>query len=143
MALTRPETIDADFGAAAEYLKSAQGGGAKKVFSVGFCFGGAISWRQSQHGIDGSIGFYGSGAALRETVPDLTTLKAPLLMLVAEADPYFPIADSRQIDTELEAAGVPHEMVVYPGAPHGYFSSGSWAEASQDSWRRVLKFVKS
>jgi carboxymethylenebutenolidase len=142
MAKTTPETVDADVAAAAAYLGSSNGGAVGSVISVGFCFGGAVSWRQAARGLAGGIGFYGSGAALRETVPDLTSLHAPLLLLVAEADPYFPIEDSRQIDRELEAAAVVHETVIYPNAPHGFFSSGSWAEACEDSWRRALKFVR-
>ena len=142
MAMTSPETVDADVRAAIEYLRSPEGGGVKKVFTVGFCFGGAISWRQSARGVDGAIGFYGSGAALRESVPDLGVLVAPLLLLVAEADPYFPIEDSRRIDAELDEAGVPHRTVIYAGAPHGFFSSGEWEEACGDSWREVLEFVR-
>jgi len=142
MAMTRPATVDADVASAVGYLRSSEGGAARKVFTVGFCFGGAASWRQSVHGIDGAIGFYGSGEALRETVPDLKALKAPLLLLIAEADPYFPIADSLQMVRELEAAGVEHEAVVYDGAPHGFFSSKEWADACEDSWRKVLEFIR-
>ena len=142
MAQTTPKTVDQDVAAAAEYLRSDEGGAAKTVFTVGFCFGGAVSWRQSARGLDGAIGFYGSGAALSETVPNLKDLKAPLLLLVAEADPYFTIDDSRRIDRELTAAGVEHETVVYPGAPHGFFSSGEWTDISEDAWRRTLSFVR-
>lgn len=142
MARTTPATVDSDVAAAASYLRSDAGGGLKRAISVGFCFGGAASWRQSARGVDGAIGFYGSGAALRETVPNLRDLKAPLLLLVAEADPYFPIDDSKRIDRELTAAGVEHETVIYDGAPHGYFSSGSWEDVCADSWRRVLDFVR-
>jgi carboxymethylenebutenolidase len=140
MARTTPDTVDADVRAAAEKLRS-YAGGIERMFTVGFCFGGAVSWRQSARGFDRSIGFYGSGEMLRTTVRDLSTLQAPLLLLVAEADPYFPIDDSRQIDRELTAANVEHETVVYPGAPHGFFSSGEWADVSNDAWERVLRFV--
>jgi carboxymethylenebutenolidase len=142
MAKTSPETVDADVAAAAQYLKSSEGGAVKRIFSVGFCFGGASSWRQAARGLDGAIGFYGSGAMLRGAVPDLRTLRAPLLLLVAEADPYFPIDDSKQIDRELDAAGVPHRTVIYEGAPHGFFSSPDWADVNEDAWRQVLDFVR-
>lgn len=142
MAMTKPQTVDADVAAAAAFLRTEEGGAVKSIFAVGFCFGGANSWRQARHGFDGAIGFYGSGAALRESVPDLRTLKAPLLLLVAAADPYFPLADSQLIDRELEAAGVPHSTVVYDGAPHGFFSSGEWQETCDDAWRRTLDFVE-
>ena len=142
MERTRPATVDADVQAAVRHLRSPDGGAVRKVFTVGFCFGGAASWRQAAHGVDGAIGFYGSGEALRTTVSDLRTLKAPLLLLIAESDPYFPIADSRQIIRELEAAGVEHQAIVYDGAPHGFFSSQGWAEACEDSWSKVLEFIR-
>ena len=142
MARTRPDTVDADVAAGAAYLKSALGGRVRRVFCVGFCFGGAVAWRQARNHLDGGIGFYGSGAALRETVPDLTTLKAPVLLLVAGLDKYFPLDDSMQTDRALEAAGVSHRTVVYEDAPHGFFSDGAHQKACDDAWQQVLDFVK-
>ena len=142
MSRTMPATVDADVAAGAAYLRSRDGGAVKQVFCVGFCFGGAIAWRQSANGLDGGIGFYGSGAALRETVPDLRKLKAPVLMLVAGKDIYFPLHDSMLTDRKLEEAGVKHHAVVYDDAPHGFFSDGSHQTAVDDAWRHVLAFVK-
>src|SRR2546427_2261548 len=47
-----------DVRAAVEFLRSGQMGDVRSVFTVGFCFGGAQSWRQSAagHGLAGSIG---------------------------------------------------------------------------------------
>ena len=142
MSRTKPETVDADVAAGAAYLRSRDGGAVKRVFSVGFCFGGAIAWRQSARGLDGGIGFYGSGEALRETVPDLATIKAPVLMLIAGRDVYFPLEDSMLTDRKLEEAGVRHQAVVYDDAPHGFFSDGSQQDAVDDAWRHVLALVK-
>src|SRR3989442_15124151 len=41
--LTKPETLQADIAAAAAYLRPADGGQVKSLYSVGFCFGGALS----------------------------------------------------------------------------------------------------
>jgi len=142
MSRTRPETVDADVAAGAAYLRSRDGGAVKQVFCVGFCFGGAIAWRQSANGFDGGIGFYGSGAALRETVPNLRKLKAPVLLLVAGGDIYFPLDDLMLTDRKLEEAGVTHQTVVYDAAPHGFFSDGTHQEEVDDAWQHVLAFVK-
>ena len=142
MAKTRPQTVDADVAAGADYLRSAAGGAVARVFCVGFCFGGAVAWRQAHNGLDGGIGFYGSGAALRETVPDLKALKAPILLLVAGKDKYFPLDDSMLTDRALDAAGVAHRTVVYEDAPHGFFSDGAHQEACDDAWQQLLDFVK-
>src|SRR5437879_12411961 len=44
---TTQETIAADVSAAIAHLESKDGGAAKAVFTVGFCFGGSSSWNQS------------------------------------------------------------------------------------------------
>jgi carboxymethylenebutenolidase len=64
---TTPAGVDVDSAAAIAYLRSPDGGGVGPVFTVGFCFGGAASWRQSaaQPGLAGAIGFYGQPARVR------------------------------------------------------------------------------
>jgi carboxymethylenebutenolidase len=47
------------------------------------------------------------------------------------------------LETELTAAGIPHDLKVYPGAKHAFFNDtfqNYHADASADSWRRVLAF---
>src|SRR4030081_1391417 len=44
---TTQENIAMDVAAAIAYLRTEEGGGVKSVFTVGFCFGGARSWKQS------------------------------------------------------------------------------------------------
>ena len=58
---TTPETLQADIAAAAGYLRGKEGGQVRSLFSVGFCFGGALSYLQAASGLDyaGVIGFYG------------------------------------------------------------------------------------
>jgi carboxymethylenebutenolidase len=138
---TTPAGVDADTAAAIDYLRSAQGGNARRVFTVGFCFGGANSWRQSaaQSGLAGAIGFYGVPARVREAIGQM---RAPLLLLVAGAD-FTPVEEFERFDQELSAAGVPHHMVVYDGAPHSFFDR-TFAEhqaACEDAWRQMLSFV--
>jgi len=139
---TTPQGIAADTRAAVEFLRSGQMGDVRSVFTVGFCFGGAQSWRQSAagHGLAGSIGFYGVPSRVREVVPQM---QAPLLLLVAGAD-FTPIEEFQQFDRELTEAGVPHRMVVYDGAPHSFFDRtfDEHREASDDAWRQVLSFVR-
>jgi len=76
---TTPEGVAADVAAAVAQLRS---DGATKVFTVGFCFGGGYSWRQSADtpGLAGCIGFYGRRQPALEVAD---RMQAPLLMLVA------------------------------------------------------------
>jgi carboxymethylenebutenolidase len=140
---TTPDGIAADTAAAIAHLRSPDGGAAERIFTVGFCFGGAQSWRQSaaQPGLAGAIGFYGRPARVRDVIDQL---KAPLLLLVAGADAGIPVAEVEQFDRDLAAAGVPHAMVVYDGAPHSFFdrTCAEHQAACDDAWRQILDFVR-
>lgn len=139
---TTPGGIDADVAAAIGYLRSEEGGAVRRVYSVGSCFGGSNSWRQSatQSELAGAIGFYGQPGRVREYV---SRMKAPLLLLVAGAD-FTPLAEFEKFDRELEEAGVPHKMVVYEGAPHSFFDRtfSEHAAACDDAWRQMLAFIE-
>ena len=137
-----PAGMAADVAAAAAYLRSPEGGGVRSVFTVGFCFGGGYSWRQSADtpGLAGSIGFYGRPALATEAVDDL---RAPLLLLLAGADANLPTADAEAFVAAAEQRGVDAELIVYPGAPHSFFdrTAADHAEAAADSWARIQAFM--
>ena len=117
-------------------------GGARAVFTVGFCFGGSQSWRLSASALDlaGVVGFYGKPALVGDV---LDRLHHPVLLLVAGADRATPQQDFTDFDRALTERGVPHEMTVYDGAPHSFFdrSYAEWKDAGADAWRRILAFV--
>ena len=140
---TKPEAIAADVATGVAYLRSPAGGGAESVFTVGFCFGGAQSWRQSaaQPGLAGAIGFYGVPSRVRDVIPQM---RAPLLLLLGGDDRATTPEDFAQFDEELTEAGVPHQKVVYEGAPHSFFdrSFEEHKAASEDAWRQMLAFIK-
>lgn len=137
---TTPETVDADVAAAIAHLRSPAGGAATRIFTVGFCFGGSTSWRQSasQEGLAGAVGFYGQPGRARAFIGQM---RSPLLLLVA-GDDFTPLEEFQAFDQELATAGVPHTMVVYPGAPHSFFdrSFAEHREACADAWRQMLTF---
>lgn len=140
--LSKPELIAADVAAGIAFLKSPEGGAVRSVFTVGFCFGGAQSWRQSaaQPGLAGAIGFYGIPSRARDAIPKM---KAPLLLLLAGADKAATPEDFEEFDRELTEAGVPHRKVIYAGAPHSFFdrAQAEYQDASADSWREMLAFI--
>ena len=126
--------------------------GATAVVSMGFCFGGRASLMQaSQESVDGVIAFYGPPAgregdqrsAIEEAREGL--VRVPVLGLYGGADRGIPQDDVDAYDQALEAAGIEHRIVVYPGAPHSFFdrTMTEHAEACRDAWARVLGFVDS
>ncbi|HLQ16661.1 MAG TPA: dienelactone hydrolase family protein [Candidatus Eisenbacteria bacterium] len=140
---TTQENIAADVEAAIAHLRTKDGGAVKSVFTVGFCFGGSSSWNLSAlvPDVNGVIGFYGRPVRVEPYVP---RMKKPLLLLIAGADAATSREASVEFDHKLTHAKVPHEMHIYEGAPHSFFDRTfeQWKEACDDSWRRILAFVK-
>ena len=152
VAQTRPETVSADIASAVAHLRSAAGGAVRAVFTVGFCFGGSVSLLQAAepHRLAGVVAFYGwpLGSPRRANWPRpidrVRSYTCPVLALFGGADEGIPPRDIAQFERALKEAGVEHEVVTYPGAPHSFFDrrQTEFAEASADAWRRVLAFVR-
>ncbi len=149
VAKTTPDGVQRDVAAAVAYLRSPDGGSCDAVFTVGFCFGGRHSWLSAAggHGLAGAIGFYGGPGPFRDGSPGplqrVGEIAAPILALMGGDDPGIPVEDSTAFDQALDAAGVEHDVVVYPGAPHSFFDRKheEFAAASEDAWSRTLEFV--
>lgn len=142
--------LAADVAAAARLLRTAEMGASSGLFTVGFCFGGRVSLLQGieDHGLAGVIGFYGipvgpSRNGTPAPVDVAASFRCPVLALYGGADEGIPGAAIAEFDRALERAGVEHESVVYPGAPHSFFDRHAerYAEASADAWRRMVDFV--
>jgi carboxymethylenebutenolidase len=142
-------TLTTVFADAAAALASMRGSPAR--FSVGFCLGGTLSFLCGTQnlGLDGVIGFYagmardmsGQGTLLDQA----PRIRLPALGLFGGADQGIPPEQVEEFDRRLDDAGVEHELVVYPGAPHSFFDRRAveFAHASADAWDRVLGFIKS
>ena len=131
-----PATIALDVQAGVEHLRSL---GVEQVFTLGFCFGGAYSWRQSSDtpGLSGCIGFYGKPERVEGAVE---RMQAPLLMLHAGADPNIAVEDVQQLaDTSPADA----ELIVFDGMPHSFFdrTSAEHEEACVAAWGHITRFV--
>jgi len=139
---TTNETLQADVGAAVAYLRSPDGGSCHTIFTVGFCFGGSVSWNAAAagHGIAGAVGFYGRPSR----VEHVDRIEAPILALQAGDDANISADDNAAFVRALEEAGVEAELVTYDGAPHSFFDrkQEDFADASADAWRRVLAFIE-
>ena len=142
--LTTLEGVTADTAAAVAHLREGDPG--RAVFTLGFCFGGSNSWHQAAggHGLAGSIGFYGNPK--RPPVGPIERVDEfanPVLALMGGDDPSIPAEVVEEYRTALTEAGVEHEVIVYPGAPHSFFDrkQEQFATESADAWQRVLDFI--
>ena len=143
--LGKPEHVQTDLRASIAWLREQ---GVTSVFTVGFCFGGRNSWlaAASGHDLKGAVGFYGS--PVDRDAPGPTTraseMKAPILALQGGADQNITAEHNAEFDEALTEAGIEHEVVTYPGAPHSFFDrkQEQFADASEDAWNRTLAFIE-
>jgi carboxymethylenebutenolidase len=130
--------IDADITAAIGYLRERTSADLP-VVTVGFCFGGSHSWRQSGGDLDlaGCAGFYGKPSMVGEAAQ---RAHLPTVMIIAGADSATPVPEQLELADTMRAAGAEVDAVVYDGAPHSFFDRafGEWADACQDAWAHVL-----
>ncbi|MGB5306052.1 MAG: dienelactone hydrolase family protein [Gammaproteobacteria bacterium] len=128
-------------------LKAAQAAGANMADAVaaGYCFGGAAVLELARSGADlkGFVTFHG-GLATPEG-QDYSKTSGKLLILHGSADTSIRMADFAALATELEDAGIAHEMITYSGAPHAFtvFDSDRYREdADKKSWQRFREFLQ-
>ena len=143
------ENVLSDTAAAVEQLRSR---GVRHIFTMGFCFGGRLSFlcaTRPELDVSGVIGFYGWPAAGsgRGGSPSPTELasefRAPVLGLFGGADQGIPPEVVDAFSEALSVAGVDNEIVTYPDAPHSFFDrkAADYEGASEDAWAKVLRFI--
>ena len=143
--LSRAQMQD-DVMAAVNHLRDE---GCERVVALGFCMGGRVAFLMSagRFGLDGVIGFYGAPGAVGPYDSGPTGLAhellAPILAIFGEADEGITPEARTAFADALTEAGVQHEIVTYPGAPHGFFDAHSEGReaACADAWQRVLAFL--
>jgi carboxymethylenebutenolidase len=145
------ETLSADAAAGAAYLRTPDGGGPERVYTVGFCFGGRLSYLQATQGLglEGVIGFYGPpvGAGrgdLPAPIDEVDRFECKVLALWGGADQGIPPEKVGAFEAALEEAGVEHRSVIYRDAPHSFFDrhASDYADAAADAWRQMLDFME-
>jgi carboxymethylenebutenolidase len=137
-----------DLAAAAAALRDRTG--VSKVVTVGFCFGGSLSFvaaANSDLDLAGVVGFYGvldrERFDGRGVLTQAAEIHRPVLGLFGGADETIPQERIDEFEAQLSTAGVEHEIHVYPGAPHSFFDrkQQEFADESEDAWRRMLGFL--
>ena len=114
-----------------------------KLGATGFCWGGStVNFLAVTMGADlhAGVPFYGAAA---ETA-GVPRIKAPLLIHNAETDPrineMWPA-----FEAALRAAGVTHQMYIYPGTQHGFHNNSTprYQEgAAKLAWERTVAFFR-
>jgi len=127
-------------------LKKAKTKGANIDNAVvfGYCFGGAavLEWARSGVALKGFATFHG-GLKTPEG-QNYNNTKGNILIMHGSADKAISMDQFAELATELEAAGVAHEMITYGGAQHAFTVFGGnryQEEADKKSWERFTEFL--
>jgi len=143
------------FDAAQNVLKKHPTVDSKNIAAIGYCFGGAIVLEMARQGenLKGVVSFHGS--LNTEQPAKAGKLKARILVLTGEADPFVPAEQVAAFKQEMDAAKASYKVIGYPGAKHAFTSKGADAlgekfnlplaynaDADQKSWAEMQSFFK-
>jgi carboxymethylenebutenolidase len=124
-----------------------------KVGAMGFCIGGHMTYLTAcETDVAAAASFYGGGIAAPQapggapsTVTRTSKIKGKLLCVFGEKDALIPQAQVETIRAALAKTSPKHEVVVYPGADHGFFCDQRATyqkAAADDAWKRVKAMFK-
>jgi carboxymethylenebutenolidase len=139
-----------DLDALVAYAKQHPAGRADHIGVTGFCRGGMYVLLFAAHSreVKAGVAWYGQlrpvkTRGIRTVGPlDLAPqINSPILGLYGETDLGIPVADVKEMEVALKAAGKTAEFVIYPGAPHAFFADyrpSYRPEAAKDAWGRCV-----
>ena len=137
--MENPSPARANLSAAIDFLRSQ---GAKKVGTVGWCFGGHWSLEAGLVGgsrVQAVVMYYGQPI----TDPgELARLDAPLLGLFGSQDTGIPVDSVKVMAAQLDKLGK-NETMQFFDAGHGFANPSGKnynAEAAETAWKRTLEF---
>jgi len=123
-----------------------------RTASIGFCFGGTMSFQLARAGIDikAAVGFH---AGLATTAPAKAgTVNAKVLALIGVDDPLIPAQQRADFEREMTEAKVDWQMVLYGGAAHSFTNPAAAnfnmpgivydAKTEKRSWQAMLDLFK-
>jgi carboxymethylenebutenolidase len=145
--------VMADLDAAVAFAEASGRADGARLGITGFCWGGRIVWLYAAHSpkLRAGVAWYGrlEGATdpLHPKHPlDLAgALRAPVLGLYGGDDAGIPLASVERMRAALRGAGSGSEIVVYPGAPHGFhadYRPTYREEPARDGWQRLLAWLE-
>ena len=117
---------------------------ASSVATLGWCFGGALSFRTATmfpDRIAATVIYYGH---IDSDPKALEPLKMPILGIFGGADDSIPVAGVREFEKNLHQLGKEAEVLVYDGAGHAFANpSGKnyQKKAAEDAWQKTLTFL--
>jgi carboxymethylenebutenolidase len=142
-----------DAGDAIAWLRGRPDVQGDRIGAMGFCIGGHMTYLAAcEADLRAAASFYGGGIAAPKgpggqasTIGRTAKMRGRILCLYGEKDAFIPQGQVEAIKAALAKAGAAHEVVVYPGADHGFFCDqrASYQEqAARDAWERVKRLFR-
>lgn len=133
------EPAFANLRAAVDYLRSRPEVDAKRLASVGWCFGGGWSYQMARNnlGVKASVMYYGMFAP----DDDLAQMKAHIIGHFGEDDRGIPVDDVRAFRARLATLSGEHQIFIYPNEGHG-FARELETESARTAWERTMAFLR-
>ncbi len=146
-------TVLSDLDATAAWAAAHGRGDAGQLAVTGFCRGGRDTWLYAAHNpaLKAAVAWYGPLDGTTSAIQPHTAtwaashLKCPLLGLYGGADPSSTPDQRARAEADAHAAGKIADIVVYPGAPHGFhadYRPSYRPEAAEDGWKRMVAWFK-
>jgi len=147
------EQVFADLDATLAWVKAEGRGDTQHAAITGFCWGGRIVWMYAAHNryLAAGVAWYGRlDGAQRDETPshpiDMANLAhAPVLGLYGTEDSGIPLPTVEKMRGRLAAANRPSQIVLFPGAPHGFhadYRASYRSLAASEGWRRMLEWFR-
>jgi carboxymethylenebutenolidase len=144
MTSLRDDKVVADMATAVSHLQSQDFVRSDRIGVTGFCMGGRISFLTAckNSDIKASAPFYGGG--IGGLLDQAAKITCPMLLFFGDQDPFIPNEEVENVKATLARLKKPAEVLVYPGAPLGFFCNERDSyrpEAAKDAWRRLKNFL--
>jgi carboxymethylenebutenolidase len=146
---TKAEEILSDIQAVINYLYQLPQVKKTGVGSIGFCFGGHITYLTATlPEIKATASFYGAGITTttpgggEPTITYTKDIKGTIYTFFGLEDASIPVAEVDQIEGELQKYNISHRVFRYQVADHGFFCdqrSTYNQEAANSAWNHVLE----
>ncbi|HEV1998402.1 MAG TPA: dienelactone hydrolase family protein [Candidatus Dormibacteraeota bacterium] len=119
---------------------------------TGFCWGGRVAYLFAARHREtrALVVMYGhlsawsgpEGNKPYSPLDEAAKIDARVIGSYGGGDESIPLDQVRDMEKRLQEHGVSAELKVYDGAPHCFFRTPEWKEASDDVWSRVLSGLK-
>lgn len=145
--LTVPEDrVVADLDAAVRHLQGVDTVDPERIVVVGFCYGGEMAMRYgvTNGRLAGIADFYGKPVLDPTALGALAKRRIPVLGVFGDQDRRLGPAVAKGFDDALTAAGVLHDVTVYPGVGHAFVKTSALHTPgpAADAWAQLEAWLE-